>query len=145
MTTALRASVADLGQRIMDGETRPCRKCGAAWHFSATQIKNHRGWCGPCKAAYAREWRKTNVNQRAREIRKAHERKLDPEKHAKSKARSLARKAIKMGRLVRRPCEVCDVTPAEAHHDDYTKPLDVRWLCPHHHRQHHLAEAARAA
>lgn len=26
----------------------------------------------------------------------------------------------------------------QAHHDDYSKPLEVRWLCPSHHKLHHL-------
>lgn len=38
-------------------------------------------------------------------------------------------KAISSGRILRQPCEVCGAEPAEAHHDDYNKPLDVRWLC----------------
>lgn len=37
--------------------------------------------------------------------------------------------AIACGKLVRLPCEECQVEPAQAHHDDYDKPLDVRWLC----------------
>lgn len=44
---------------------------------------------------------------------------------------------IKMGRLEKQPCEVCKKVPAHAHHDDYTKPLDVRWLCSLHHYKHH--------
>lgn len=36
------------------------------------------------------------------------------------------------------PCEVCFTThDIEAHHDDYDKPLDVRWFCFKHHREHH--------
>lgn len=35
-------------------------------------------------------------------------------------------------------CEICGgVKKLEAHHDDYTKPLDVRWLCEDHHKEWH--------
>ena len=42
--------------------------------------------------------------------------------------------AIRKGRLVRQPCEVCGCTTVHGHHDDYSKPLEVRWLCPLHHK-----------
>ncbi len=48
--------------------------------------------------------------------------------------------AVKTGRLKRLPCEVCGKEPAEGHHDDYSKPLDVRWLCKPHHDDHHRQE-----
>ena len=35
------------------------------------------------------------------------------------------------------PCEVCGATKAQAHHCNYSKPLDVRWLCPKHHAEWH--------
>ena len=41
--------------------------------------------------------------------------------------------ALRAGRLVREPCLFCDATPAQAHHHDYDRPLDVTWLCPGHH------------
>jgi hypothetical protein len=61
-------------------------------------------------------------------------------------ARAVTR-AIKSGELLRQPCEVCGDPRSDAHHDDYSKPLDVRWLCRSHHRQHHIAQerAMRAA
>ncbi len=37
--------------------------------------------------------------------------------------------AVKKGELVVESCEECDKDPAQAHHDDYLKPLNVRWLC----------------
>lgn len=49
----------------------------------------------------------------------------------------IARKAIKKGLLVRQPCEICGALRVDAHHEDYSKPLQVRWLCRKHHRQRH--------
>lgn len=37
--------------------------------------------------------------------------------------------AIRNGSLVKKPCEDCGAKKSEAHHDDYSKPLCVRWLC----------------
>lgn len=46
--------------------------------------------------------------------------------------------ALKTGRLVKGCCEVCDTTERiHAHHEDYSKPLDVHWLCALHHRRLH--------
>ena len=60
------------------------------------------------------------------------------------RARKLACYAIARGYLVRKPCEVCGTLDVHAHHDDYAKPLTVRWLCPMHHRRHHAGVAADA-
>lgn len=53
--------------------------------------------------------------------------------------------AIRDGKLVRQPCEVCGSENSHAHHDDYSKPLDVRWLCSKHHAEHHKAMRRNAA
>lgn len=45
--------------------------------------------------------------------------------------------AIRSGALVRQSCEVCGSEKSHAHHDDYSKPLDVRWLCAKHHAERH--------
>lgn len=47
------------------------------------------------------------------------------------------RDAKRSGALIPRPCEVCGLrkSKSEAHHEDYAKPLEVRWLCRYHHRQ----------
>jgi hypothetical protein len=54
----------------------------------------------------------------------------NPEKKA---AQTAVRRAVERGDLTRQPCEICGDPRTDAHHDDYDKPLDVRWLCRHHH------------
>jgi hypothetical protein len=46
-------------------------------------------------------------------------------------------RGVRNGRLKRLPCEKCGILKTEAHHDDYSKPLDVRWLCRAHHAELH--------
>ena len=55
----------------------------------------------------------------------------------KSEVRALVHNEIRRGNLIRQPCEDCDNPRTDAHHDDYDKPLKVRWLCRKHHRQIH--------
>jgi ribosomal protein S27AE len=39
--------------------------------------------------------------------------------------------------LKREPCSKCGEKIAEKHHHDYSKPLDVTWLCRKCHMQEH--------
>ena len=57
----------------------------------------------------------------------------------KDYARSVVNNAITAGKMSRGACEVgvdC-YGRIEAHHDDYDRPLDIRWLCQRHHELHH--------
>jgi hypothetical protein len=56
----------------------------------------------------------------------------------KRKAHFAVSNALRDKRLFRKPCEKCGDENSEAHHDDYLKPLDVRWLCKKHHNEHHV-------
>jgi hypothetical protein len=55
----------------------------------------------------------------------------------KRRAQNKLQRAVRTGKLERRPCEVCGNPRVEAHHEDYSKPLDVIWLCQLHHFEHH--------
>ena len=58
-----------------------------------------------------------------------------PEKRA---AQKKLQNFIATGKLQRGLCEVCGSTiKIEGHHEDYSKALDVIWLCLKHHRQVH--------
>lgn len=60
----------------------------------------------------------------------------------KVRARNVIRELVFKGRLLRGFCEVCGKKNAEAHHDDYSKPRDVRWFCSQHHKDYHKLHEA---
>lgn len=114
------------------------------------------GGCGECarceRAAYMRAWwrSKSLDERRAKIARRDPERVRTYEQRRYQERRDslfvevnrITSNAIKRGRLVRQPCEVCGAERVEAHHDDYSRPYDVRWLCKRHHDEHHMQEAA---
>lgn len=57
---------------------------------------------------------------------------------AQASARHKAREAITNGDIEETPCEICGSKTVHAHHDDYGKPLQVRFLCPKCHKKWHL-------
>lgn len=65
-------------------------------------------------------------------------RSLNPEKY---QARTAVGNAIRDKRLFKKDCEVCGDSNSQAHHEDYSKPLDVRWMCFSCHRAEHGQEA----
>ena len=78
------------------------------------------------------EWAQNNP-ERSREIK----RKWAERNPEKIRARNRVNNAIRDGKIVRLACEVCGVETSQAHHDDYSRPLDVRWLCSAHHGERH--------
>lgn len=72
---------------------------------------------------------------RERERRLQHNwRLLNPDK---AKAAYLLRRAVKAGLIKRMPCEKCGKENSCGHHEDYSKPLSVNWLCPECHMAIH--------
>ncbi len=55
----------------------------------------------------------------------------------RKRAQLAAQRAVQRGVLVRAPCERCAAQVAQAHHEDYSKPLDVVWLCRRCHAARH--------
>ncbi len=91
---------------------------------------------------YEREREKTPARKVGKLAAMRKHRANNPEKY---KARCAVNNAIRDGRLVRQPCEVCKTTVrVQAHHHDYSKPLDVRWLCFVHHREEEHGQTARS-
>lgn len=60
-----------------------------------------------------------------------------PENRVKIRAREAVQNALRYGKMARQPCEVCGAEKTHGHHDDYLKPLEVRWLCHSCHAAEH--------
>jgi hypothetical protein len=90
---------------------QPHRKEEARQSYENWVLKNPNG-----PTVTSREWRKRN-----------------PEKY---KAQNAVNNAIARGKLKRKPCKICG-EKAQAHHEDYSKPLEVTWLCQIHHAELH--------
>ena len=89
------------------------------------------------KTLWARKWRKENPKTHLDRIMKYT--RLNPEK---KKARSIVEMGINSGRLIRPSvCSNCfNEGRIDAHHPDYSKPLEVIWLCRSCHIKLHKAK-----
>lgn len=59
----------------------------------------------------------------------------------KTKARSLLRGHVRAGLIQKGPCESCGSGDGvEGHHEDHSKPLDVKWLCQVCHQKTHYGD-----
>lgn len=56
----------------------------------------------------------------------------------KWKAHKLVYANMRNGNIKRLPCIICGNEKSEAHHEDYSKPLEIMWMCKKHHTEHHV-------
>lgn len=86
---------------------------------------------------YAEYERKRFLRPERKLAAKLYQRKRRLLNPGKARAYNAVSNALRDGRLSRLPCEVCKDTKSQAHHEDYRKPLSVRWLCRTHHLEAH--------
>lgn len=87
--------------------------------------------------ARQKEWDKEHPDAHRKAQRDYQTRHKDKKVEKYGWAESYVKRAIANGSLSREPCEICGTGKAEAHHDDYNKPLEVRWLCRKCHAEWH--------
>jgi hypothetical protein len=62
----------------------------------------------------------------------------------KKAAQTAVNNAKRDGRLHPQPCRECGSPRVQAHHTDYSRPLEVVWLCTRHHADHHKQQRRAA-
>lgn len=126
-----------------------CKLCNASKELSEFYIikGNKDGLSGSCKDCTKKrisKHRKNNIEriraydrQRGCRQEESYRKEIRKNKPKQYVAQTAVNNAIRAGKLKRKPCEVCGCGNSHAHHDDYSKPLKVRFLCAMHHKQWH--------
>ena len=122
----------------MNNLRKTCGKCKKSLPVDLfvkdrTQRDGLNAKCKSCKRAQLAAWRKGKPHYFGNSSNEYKAR--NPEKR---RAHRAVEKALLRGEIVRQPCSICGNTKADAHHDDYSKPLDVIWFCRLHHAEHHV-------
>ena len=131
-------------KKMSDGHLNKCKDC------TKKDVHKHRGENIEKVRAYDRnrpnksdrakkshDYHKTEKGKSVRFLATRNYRSANP---ARYKANTAVGSAIRDGRL-KRPdfCEKCGIAcKPSGHHDDYSKPLNVRWLCLDCHKEFHL-------
>ena len=130
---------------------RGCTRCHLvkpreAFHRNRSTPSGYGNICRECRPAYdaillARRNQDPErlARYRLRTARYMRDYRKLEEVQPRDAARKIVGLALKCGALIRKPCEMCGATKVQAHHDDYAKPLEVRWLCKEHHDAVHAA------
>lgn len=116
--------------QMADGHLNKCKTC------TKKDVKNR--YDDPKKKKFIQEYEKRrNQTENRKRNKLEYQKKRRLNSKGKYKANQKVNNAIRDGRLIRKPCEICGNKNSEAHHNDYRKYLDVRWLCFKHHRELH--------
>lgn len=83
---------------------------------------------------YRHKWYLKNKDYHKKYLKK------NPDEIIKLKCRWEYGNLVKLGKIKRRPCIICGNKKTDGHHEDYTKPKEVIWLCRLHHNQYHLGK-----
>lgn len=85
-----------------------------------------------------KEWtNKYCQSEKGKAIRLKHTKKWREANPIKLKAQTLIKRKVRSGKIIRMPCQTCGDVKSHGHHCDYSKPLEVMWLCHQHHRLWH--------
>lgn len=128
---------------------KKCFKCGeekplSDFYRHARMADGHLNKCKVCTKADMARNRKDKIDHyraydRERGNRQTSEYFAEYRKRYPNKARARNKVAyeVSKGNLTSKPCEECGDAPTHAHHPDYSRPLDIQWLCPACHKAWH--------
>jgi len=91
-------------------------------------------YCNPCNTLRVNKYIKTDEGKLAVNKARTNNNLKNPKR---LRAWTLANTAEHSGIIKKRPCAVCGELKVHKHHPDVSKPLEIVYLCPYHHKQEH--------
>lgn len=119
-------------KQMADGHLNKCKDC------ARKDVRSHRFENVEKVRAYDRERSKAPQSVARR---KSYGERYNKDNRERRHAHMQLGNALRDGKIGRKPCAFCrSEKDLEAHHHDYSKPLDVTWLCTPCHRRFHALE-----
>ena len=128
-----------------------CIKCGAISTLAPSNLFSYDYRCEDCKNEYQRVWalkrgkvlyreylKTIPENYRAKLVSFAKDYIPTTDWKLKDACRNFTRKLLDKNEWNTKPCEVCGKDPGEIHHQDYSDPFKIVWLCSPHHKAFHF-------
>ena len=131
-------------------QTKPTEE----FHKNRSGPGGRESYCKICRNKRSRDFKNKNKDlisagdkawresERGRETKRALQegyRRRHPEK---IRAHNILNTALRDGKISKDPCFFCGTEKVQGHHHDYSKPLDVTWLCSQCHSKFHMLVAA---
>jgi len=124
---------------IKSGFRTPCKECtqkkNKEWAKNnygrireyVKEYTSKDGWRDKSNS-YNREYHQKNKNKCCKYKRELYHKNIEH-----NKVRGIFHNEVKSGRIKRQPCVHCGSLKSQGHHPDYSKPLEVIWVCSAHH------------
>ena len=136
---------------------RTCKDCGKSKPLAMFRRKPEYRWgftfiCKPCDAIRSRPAQRKYCTAHRTELRARnllYKKQAKPRDLIKMRASRIIRYYVAVGKIVKPSvCQEClqkrPVHQLEAHHNDYGKPLEVRWVCHACHMKEHRKYNSKA-
>lgn len=127
--------------------SKECKKCGwvlgkLSFNRDSSSKDGLRSECRECKRKYRLENRE-KIRQYSREYYQQHKkeakeynRRYRKNNREKKTAHDRVKYALRTGKIKKQPC-ACGCEEVEAHHENYSHPLEIKWICvPCHNKLH---------
>jgi len=127
--------------QMKDGRVNKCKECNKKdvqvnYRKNISHFKNYDQIRNQKRKEYNKEKSRVYRDKYPEKVQNA-KRKWIREHNLERAAHIILKNRLRDGKVKKGLCQICKSSEVEAHHYDYTKPVNVIWLCKKHHEKIH--------